>query len=86
MKHSKTYDQQDHASSSLLAIAMATKPLALRIPQAIRVSGISRSGLYRLAASGDVVFLKCGRCTLVEFASLEAVIGKLPKVKVKAAA
>ena len=77
------------ASASISAtpvIETTTKPLAVRLPEATRISGFSRSRLYRMAGDGELTFLKCGKATLVEYASLEAAIHRLPRITVKAAA
>jgi hypothetical protein len=64
----------------------ATEPLALRITEAVRVSGFSRSRLYLMAARGEIIFLKCGKAVLVEYASLKAAIQNLPRAAIKEAA
>lgn len=53
-------------------------PLAVRLAEAQRISGFSRSDLYRRAARGEIVFLKCGNRVLVDFASLRAALASLP--------
>jgi excisionase family DNA binding protein len=50
------------------------EPIAVRIPEAIRLTGIGRSKLYELIATGDLVAVKVGRCTLIPMASLYALI------------
>jgi excisionase family DNA binding protein len=50
------------------------EPITVRIPEAIRLTGIGRSKLYELIASGDIEVVKIGRCTLVPMASLYALI------------
>jgi excisionase family DNA binding protein len=50
------------------------EPIAVRIPEAIRLIGIGRSKLYELIASGDVEVVKIGRCTLIPTASLHNLI------------
>jgi hypothetical protein len=74
------------SSVSVAPVVEATKPLAVRLAEATRISGFSRSRLYRMAGAGEIVFLKLGKATLVEFASLEAAIHRLPRIAVKAAA
>lgn len=49
-------------------------PITVRIPEAIRLTGIGRSKLYELIASGDVEVVKIGSCTLIPMASLHALI------------
>lgn len=51
-----------------------SKPLAVRIPEAIRLTGIGRTKLYALMASGEVATVKIGRSTLIPLASLEALL------------
>ena len=50
------------------------EPITVRIPEAIRLTGIGRSKLYELIASGDVEVAKIGNCTLIPMASLHALI------------
>ena len=50
------------------------EPISVRIADAIRLTGIRRSKLYELIASGDLETVKIGRCTLVPVASLHALI------------
>jgi len=54
----------------------APEPLAVRIPEAMRLTGIGRSKLYELMASGAVETAKIGSCTLITFASLRQLIEK----------
>lgn len=51
-----------------------SEPITVRIPEAIRLTGIGRSKLYELIASGDVKIVKIGSCTLIPMASLHALI------------
>jgi hypothetical protein len=48
------------------------------MPEAVRISGLSRSALYRLNQAELLKFRKFGRTTLVDFASLKAAIAALP--------
>lgn len=50
------------------------EPITVRIPEAIRLTGIGRSKLYELIASGDVEVVKIGNCTLIPMSSLHALI------------
>lgn len=56
------------------AMATTLEPISVRIADAIRLTGIRRSKLYELIASGDLETVKIGRCTLVPVASLLALI------------
>ena len=51
-------------------------PLTVRIPAAVRMTGIGRSKLYELIASGDIEVVKIGASTLIPVASLQALILK----------
>lgn len=66
--------------------APTIKPMAVRINDAVRISGFSRSRLYEMAGRGDVVFLKCGRAVLVDYASLENAVRSLPRATIRIAA
>ena len=52
------------------------EPIAVRIPEAMRLTGIGRSKLYELIASGDIETAKIGTCTLITVASLRQLIEK----------
>jgi excisionase family DNA binding protein len=52
----------------------ATEPIAVRILEAVRLTGIGRSKLYELIASGDIETVKIGSCTLIPMASLHGLI------------
>jgi excisionase family DNA binding protein len=51
-------------------------PLTVRIPAAVRMTGIGRSKLYELIASGDIEVVKIGASTLIPVASLQALIDR----------
>jgi excisionase family DNA binding protein len=53
-------------------------PEAVPLPRASAVFGLSRSTLYRLAGEGRVRFLKVGRSTLVDAASVRAFLATRP--------
>lgn len=55
------------------------EPFAVRIPEAVRISGFSRTWLYEQGRNHGIVFLKNGRCTLIETASLRRAIEALPR-------
>lgn len=58
--------------------SLTLEPISVRIPEAERLTGLSRSELYRRAQRGDIIFRKCGRSVLVEVASLRAAIAAMP--------
>ncbi len=53
-------------------------PLAVPIPEAVQLSGISRSELYRRLAAGHVRAVKSGARTLILMDSLRAHLASLP--------
>jgi hypothetical protein len=54
------------------------QPLAVTIPEAVRLSGLSRSELYRQLSAGRIGARKSGSRTLILWASLKAHIDALP--------
>lgn len=48
--------------------------ISVRIPEACRLTGLSRSRIYELMKSGDIEFVKVGNCTLILVASLRSFI------------
>ena len=60
------------------ARGMTMEPVALPIPEAQRVSGLSRSEIYRRLATGDIRAIKSGSRTLILTDSLRAHMASLP--------
>ena len=56
---------------------MAT-PLNLQIPEAVQVSGLSRSRIYEALRKQELRAIKAGRRTLIPVAELEAYLANLP--------
>ena len=52
------------------------EPISVRIREACRLTGVGRSKLYELIASGEVETVKIGRITLVPMSSLRALIAR----------
>jgi len=50
------------------------EPISVRIPEAIRLTGLSRSRLYELMKSREIEFVKVGSSTLIPFESLRGFI------------
>ena len=48
--------------------------ISVRIPDAVRITGLSRSRIYQLIGSGDIEAAKVGRQTLVLVTSLKALL------------
>ncbi len=53
-------------------------PIAVTIPEAVKLSGISRSAIYLALKKQQLVARKAGRRTLIPFAELEAYVASLP--------
>jgi len=51
------------------------------LPRAPAVFGLSRSGLYRLAAEGRIRMVKLGARTLVDAASVRRFLAELPTMQ-----
>jgi excisionase family DNA binding protein len=50
------------------------EPLSVRIPVAVRLTGISRSRLYLLIQAGELQTVKIGRSTLITYPALKALV------------
>ena len=60
------------------------EPLAVSVTEACRISGLSRSELYRRMAAGQIEARKSGARTLVLVASLKAHLASLPAAAFRA--
>ncbi len=58
-------------------------PEMVPLPRAPGMFGLSRSGLYRLAADGKIKMVKIGSRTLVDAASVRAFLATLPALEVR---
>lgn len=56
--------------------AHAIEPITMRVPDACRYIGVSRSTLYVLIAEGEIEIVKLGCSTLVLTESLKALVAK----------
>lgn len=74
MRHLETTTFRMNSGPPAEAPAPFPDPIAVRIPEAMRLTGIGRSKLYELIASGDIETAKVGTCTLITFASLRKLI------------
>lgn len=52
------------------------EPISVRIPTAIAMTGLSRSRIYELIASGEIQIAKDRRSTLVIVASLREAVAR----------
>jgi excisionase family DNA binding protein len=50
------------------------EPIAVKIPEAVRLTGLSRSRIYELMRSGDIEYAKVGSSTLIPVESLRRFI------------
>ena len=57
-----------------LGRAGTIEPISVRIPDAVRLTGLSRSRIYELMGSGELEFVKVGRSTLILVASLRGFV------------
>jgi hypothetical protein len=62
------------------------EPEYMRIPAVMERYSLSRSGIYRAAGEGKIVFIKCGRSTLVEVASVRKFLASLPRASLRSTA
>ena len=53
-------------------------PLAVTIPEAVKLSGMSRSAIYEALKNRAIIAKKAGRRTLIPFADLETYLANLP--------
>jgi excisionase family DNA binding protein len=49
---------------------LSAEPISVKIPEAVRLTGLSRSRIYELMKSGDIQFAKVGSSTLILVESL----------------
>lgn len=54
--------------------APALRPISVRIPAAVQITGISRTKLYELIKSGDLQIVKVGSATLIPVETLQRFI------------
>ena len=56
-------------------------PIAVTIPDAVKLSGMSRTALYDALKRRDITAKKAGRRTLIAFADLQAYLASLPSYR-----
>jgi excisionase family DNA binding protein len=66
------------------SVASCAEPIAARIPEVSRLTGISRSEIYRLLADGKLKGKKSGRSTLVLMSSVAEYLDSLPPATYRA--
>ncbi|MFK4871528.1 helix-turn-helix domain-containing protein [Novosphingobium sp. ZW T3_23] len=67
-------EERARATSSKHVHQPPTEPLAVRIPEACRLTGIGRSKLYQMIADGYIETIKVGAITLVPMRTLRRLI------------
>lgn len=53
-------------------------PVTITIPDAVKLSGMSRTRIYELLQQNRITARKAGRRTLISFADLQAYLASLP--------
>jgi hypothetical protein len=56
------------------AESASIEPISVKIPEAVRLSGLSRSRIYELMKSGDIEYAKVGSSTLIIVESLRSFV------------
>jgi excisionase family DNA binding protein len=69
-----TEEQADFQPKRADCFGPALEPLTVRIPVAIRLTGIGRSKLYELIKTGELKTVKIGSSTLITMASLRRLV------------
>jgi excisionase family DNA binding protein len=65
-------------------LSTGIQPLTVTISEAVRLSGLSRSELYRQLSAGRIRACKSGSRTLILWASLKAYVEALPEAEFRA--
>ena len=74
IKCHETHTPATPAVASTQQLSLPLERISVRIPAAIQKTGIGRSKLYELIASGDIETAKVGASTLIIVASLKRLI------------
>lgn len=57
---------------------MTVTPITITIPEAVKLTGMSRTAIYEALKRGDLIARKAGRRTLILFSDLEGFLASLP--------
>lgn len=57
--------------------AAPVEPISVRVPDAVKLTGLSRSRIYELIKSKEIEIVKVGASTLIPFDSLRGFIDSL---------
>lgn len=74
MPGSETIGDNMHGAPLPPQSPLSLEPISMRVPDACRFTGVSRSTLYLLIARGEVEVVKVGSATLVLTESLRELI------------
>ena len=74
MKHTRARSPELQTTPPTQQLSLPLERLSVRIPTAIQMTGIGRSKLYELIASGDIETAKIGASTLIIVSSLKKLI------------
>lgn len=74
MKRLPAADSASHGPDSAVQAPPPIEPISVRIPEAVRLTGLSRSRLYELIGTGKIEVAKVGASTLVLYASLRGFV------------
>lgn len=81
------HHRPDHRVSPPSSKSPSIEPISIRISEAVRMTGLSRSKIYLLIGEGEIEAAKVGRATLIFVDSLRRFLGEhrrpLPKSKAK---
>nr|WP_295326987.1 helix-turn-helix domain-containing protein [uncultured Sphingopyxis sp.] len=67
------WSERDGSPSSVQDVfgTLPAEPICVRVPVAVKLTGISRSTLYELIGAGEIEAVKVGRSTFIRYASLK---------------
>jgi len=72
-----------HQETAKMNLKNDLAPEAVPLSRAPAIFGISRSGIYRLAASGSIRLFKVGATTLVDADSIRVFLGQQPSLELR---
>jgi len=76
MTHRKTPEERDHEKAAILDEhrTLPAEPISVRVATAVKLTGIPRTTLYELIASGEIDTVKIGRSTFIPYRQLKRLI------------
>jgi excisionase family DNA binding protein len=72
---------KSEASTYASTDTIVASPIAVRVPQAVAMLGLSRSKLYEYIQSGEIEIVKIGRATLLPVDSLRRFLEKYRNIQ-----